>query len=93
MEKEEETREVNVQKVKEEGRFTPEEISKYFRFGVFVILILLLLVATFHFYIFALDAISTLFTYQYRSLVQAGFAACVIVVVFFLLRVVLIKER
>ena len=92
MEKGEEKRDVNV-KIKEEGGFTSEEIFKYFRFGVFIILMLLLLVATFHFYFFALNAISTLFTYEYQSLVQAGFAACVIVIVLYLLRAVLIKER
>jgi hypothetical protein len=79
--------------VKGEGRFASEDMFKYFRFGVFVILMLLLLVATFHFYFFAMDAISTLFTYKYHSLVQAGFAACVIAIVVYFLRAVLIKEK
>lgn len=76
-----------------EGRFAPEDIFRYFRFGVFVILMLLLLVATFQFYFFALNAISTLFKYEYHSLVQAGFAACIIAIVVYLLRAVLIKEK
>jgi hypothetical protein len=92
MERVEEKGDVSV-KVKEAGRFTSEEIFRYFKFGVFVILMLLLLVATFQFYFFALSAISTLFKYQYQSLVQAGFAACVIAIVVFLLRAVLMKER
>jgi hypothetical protein len=77
----------------EEGRFASEDIFRYFRFGVFIILMLLLLVATFQFYLFAMDAISTLFTYKYHSLVQAGFAACVIAIVVYFLRVVLIREK
>ncbi|MCD6203533.1 MAG: hypothetical protein J7I99_04145 [Methanophagales archaeon] len=81
-----------MEKDKEE-RFAHEDISRYFRFGVFIILMLLLLVATFQFYFFAMSAISTLFKYEYRSLVQAGFAACVIAIVVYLLRVALIKER
>ncbi|MDI6886076.1 MAG: hypothetical protein QMD22_06990 [archaeon] len=80
-------------KVKGEGRFAPEDMFRYFRFGVFVILMLLLLVATFQFYFFALNAISTLFKYEYHSLVQAGFAACIIAIVVYLLRAVLIKEK
>jgi len=85
-----------MEKDKEErgGRFAHEDISsRYFRFGVFIILMLLLLVATFQFYFFAMSAIATLFKYEYRSLVQAGFAACVIAIVVYLLRVALIKER
>ena len=84
-----------MEKDKEErgGRFAHEDISRYFRFGVFIILMLLLLVATFQFYFFAMSAIATLFKYEYRSLVQAGFAACVIAIVVYLLRVVLIKEK
>ena len=74
-----------------EGRFAPEDIFRYFRFGVFIILMLLLLVATFQFYFFAMNAISTLFTYKYHALVQAGFAACVIAIVVYLLRAVLIR--
>lgn len=77
----------------EEARFASGEIFRYFRFGVFVILMLLLLVATFQFYFFAMAAISTLFTYEYHSLVQAGFAACIIAIVVYLLRVVLIREK
>jgi hypothetical protein len=80
-------------KAKEESRFASGDIFRYFRFGVFIILMLLLLVATFQFYFFAMDAISTLFTYTYRSLVQAGFAACVIAIVVYLLRVVIVKEH
>ena len=81
------------EQAKREGRFASEDMFKYFRLGVFVILMLLLLVATFHFYFFAMDAISTLFTYKYHSLVQAGFAACVIAIVVYFLRAVLIKEK
>jgi hypothetical protein len=91
-EKGDETVKVKV-KEEEEGRFASEDIFRYFRFGVFIILMLLLLVATFQFYLFAMDAISTLFTYKYHSLVQAGFAACVIAIVVYFLRVVLIREK
>lgn len=80
-------------KAKEESRFASGDIFRYFRFGVFIILMLLLLVATFQFYFFAMDAISTLFTYRYHSLVQAGFAGCVIAIVVYLLRAVIIKEH
>lgn len=78
---------------KEESRFASGDLFRYFRFGVFIILMLLLLVATFQFYFFAMGAISTLFTYQYHSLVQAGFAACVIAIVVYLLRAVIMKEH
>ncbi len=54
---------------------------------------LLLLVATFQFYFLALEAISRLFVSEYRSLVQAGFVACVIAVVVYLLRAVITKEN
>lgn len=77
----------------EEGRFASEDIFRYFRLGVFIILMLLLLVATFQFYFFAMDAISKLFKSEYWSLVQAGFAACVIAVVVYFLRAVIIKEK
>jgi hypothetical protein len=94
MEKEKEKGDETVKdQVKREGRFASEDMFRYFRFGVFVILMLLLLVATFQFYFFALNAISTLFKYEYHSLVQAGFAACVIAIVVYLLRAVLIKEK
>ena len=83
----------NATKGEDEERFAPEDIFRYFRFGVFIILMLLLLVATFQFYFFAMAAISTLFTYEYRSLVQAGFAACVIAVIVYFLRVVIVKEK
>ncbi|KAF5432187.1 hypothetical protein C5S36_09085 [Candidatus Methanophagaceae archaeon] len=76
---------------KEEGKSM--DITRYFRFGVFIILMLLLLVATFQFYFFAMDTISTLFSYKYQSLVQAGFAACVIVVIIYFLRAVILKEK
>jgi len=94
MEKKDEKGAGNIkEQVKEEGRFSSEDIFRYFRFGVFIILMLLLLVATFQFYFFAMAAISTLFKYEYHSLVQAGFAACVIAVVVYFLRAVLIKEK
>ncbi len=80
-------------KGEEEGRFASEEIFRYFRFGIFIILMLLLLVATFQFYFFAMAAISTLFKYEYHSLIQAGFAACVIAVIVYLLRAVIVKEK
>jgi hypothetical protein len=80
-------------KREEEGGFTSADIFRYFRFGVFIILMLLLLVATFQFYFSAMDAISKLFKYEYWSLVQAGFAACVIAVVVYFLRAVIIKEK
>ncbi len=70
-----------------------EDIFRYFRLGVFVILMILLAVAVFQFYFFAMHAISALFKYEYRSLVQAGFAACVIAVVVYLLRAVIVKEK
>jgi hypothetical protein len=54
---------------------------------------LLLLVAVFQFYFLTLDAISTLFKNEYRALVQAGFAICVIGIVVYLLRAVIIKEK
>jgi len=76
---------------KEETKFM--DITRYFRFGVFIILMLLLLVATFQFYFFAMATISTLFSYKYQSLVQAGFAACVIVVIIYFLRAVILKEK
>ena len=77
----------------ERGRFASEDSFRYFRLGVFVILMLLLLVATFQFYFLALEAISRLFVSEYRSLVQAGFVACVIAVVVYLLRAVITKEN
>jgi len=80
-------------KGEDEGGFASENISKYFRFGIFIILMLLLLVATFQFYFFAMNAISTLFKYEYRSLVQAGFAACVIAVIVYFLRAVIVKGK
>ncbi len=70
-----------------------EDIFRYFRLGVFVILMILLAVAVFQFYFFAMHAISALFKYEYRSLVQAGFVACVIAVVVYLLRGVIVKEK
>jgi len=76
---------------KEEGKSM--DITRYFRFGVFIILMLLLLVATFQFYFFAMDTISTLFSDKYLSLVQAGFAACVIMVIIYFLRAVILKEK
>jgi len=82
-----------VVKGEDEGRVASGDIFRHFRVGVFIILMLLLLVATFQFYFFAMDAISTLFKYEYHSLVQAGFAACVIAVIVYLLRAVIIKEK
>ncbi len=93
MEKEEEKRDEAMKEKREEGRFASEDIFRYFRLGVFVILMLLLLVAIFQFYFLALGTISALFEYKYRSLVQAGFVACVIAVVVYLLRAVIIKEK
>lgn len=93
MEKEEEKRDEAMKEKREEGRFTSEDIFRYFRFGIFIILMLLLLVAIFQFYFLALGTISALFEYKYRSLVQAGFVACVIAVVVYLLRAVIVKEK
>ncbi len=83
----------NAIKGEDEGRFASEDIYRYFRFGIFIILMLLLLVATFQFYFFAMAAISTLFKYEYHSLVQAGFAACVIAVIVYFLRAVILKGK
>jgi len=80
-------------KGEDEGGFAAGDIYRYFRFGIFIILMLLLLVATFQFYFFAMSAISTLFKYEYHSLVQAGFAACVIAVIVYFLRAVIVKEK
>lgn len=80
-------------KGEDEARFASEDIYRYFRFGIFIILMLLLLVATFQFYFFAMAAISTLFKYEYHSLVQAGFAACVIAVIVYFLRAVIVKGK
>jgi len=93
MEKEEEKRDEAMKEKRGEGRFASEDIFRYFRLGVFVILMILLAVAVFQFYFFAMHAISALFEYKYRSLVQAGFVACVIAVVVYLLRAVIIKEK
>jgi len=93
MEKEEEKREEAMKEKREEERFASEDIFRYFRLGVFVILMILLAVAVFQFYFFAMHAISALFAYKYRSLVQAGFVACVIAVVVYLLRAVIVKEK
>ncbi|HJH25700.1 MAG TPA: hypothetical protein C5S37_02765 [Methanophagales archaeon] len=93
MEKEEEKRDEAMKEKREEGRFASEDIFRYFRLGVFVILMILLAVAVFQFYFFAMHAISALFKYEYRSLVQAGFVACVIAVVVYLLRAVIVKEK
>ena len=93
MEKEEEKRDEAMKEKREEGRFASEDIFRYFRLGVFIILMLLLLVAIFQFYFLALGTISALFEYKYRSLVQAGFVACVIAVVVYLLRAVIVKEK
>jgi putative copper export protein len=80
-------------KGEEEARFASETILGYFRLGLFIILMILLAVAIFQFYYFAMDAISTLFEHEYRSLVQTGFVACVIAVVVYLLRAVIIKGK
>jgi len=93
MEKEEEKRGEAMKEKREEERFASVDIFRYFRLGVFVILMILLAVAVFQFYFFAMQAISTLFDYKYRSLVQAGFVACVIAVVVYMLRVVIVKEK
>ena len=93
MEKEEEKRDEAMKEKREEGRFASEDIFRYFRLGVFIILMILLAVAVFQFYYYAMHAISTLFEYEYRSLVQAGFVACVIAIVVYLLRAVIIKEK
>jgi len=93
MEKEEEKRDEVMKEKREEGRFASEDIFRYFRFGIFIILMLLLLVAIFQFYFLALGTISALFEHKYRSLVQAGFVACVIAVVVYLLRAVIVKEK
>lgn len=93
MKKEEEKRDEVMKEKREEGRFASEDIFRYFRFGIFIILMLLLLVAIFQFYFLALGTISALFEYKYRSLVQAGFVACVIAVVVYLLRAVIVKEK
>ncbi|MEA2032251.1 MAG: hypothetical protein WA977_04335 [Halobacteriota archaeon] len=93
MEKEEEKRDEAMKEKREEERFASEDIFRYFRLGVFVILMILLAVAVFQFYFFAMHAISALFEYKYRSLVQAGFVACVIAVVVYLLRAVIVKEK
>nr|QNO53706.1 hypothetical protein ONPGGGGH_00004 [Methanosarcinales archaeon ANME-1 ERB6] len=93
MEKEEEKQDEAMKEKREEGRFASEDIFRYFRFGIFIILMLLLLVAIFQFYFLALGTISALFEYKYRSLVQAGFVACVIAVVVYLLRAVIVKEK
>lgn len=93
MEKEEEKRDEAMKEKRGEGRFASEDIFRYFRFGIFIILMLLLLVAIFQFYFLALGTISALFEYKYRSLVQAGFVACVIAVVVYLLRAVIVKEK
>lgn len=77
----------------EEGKNTSLDITRYFRFGVFIILMLLLLVATFQFYFYAMEAISYLFVPEFMPLVQAGFAACVIAVVIYFLRVVILKQK
>jgi uncharacterized membrane protein YidH (DUF202 family) len=89
MEKENEKRKKEEEK---KGRFASDDIFRYFRLGVFIILMILLAVAVFQFYYYAMHAISTLFEYEYRSLVQVGFVACVIAVVVYLLRAVIIKE-
>lgn len=78
-------------KSEEEARFASGDIVGYFRGGLFIILMILLAVAIFQFYYFAMDAIAMLFEREYRSLVQAGFVACVIAVVVYLLRGVIIK--
>ena len=62
------------------------DIAESFRKGVFFILMILLLIASIHFYVMMMDAFSTLFEYKYNSLIKAVFAACVIVVTIFLLR-------
>ncbi len=77
---------------KGEGGGRSEDIYRYFRVGVFIILMLLLLVASFQFYFFIMDALAQLFSYEYRSLVQAGFAASVIAIIVYLLRGVIIRE-
>ncbi|MHC1566737.1 MAG: hypothetical protein ACXQS7_04075 [Candidatus Syntropharchaeia archaeon] len=63
-----------------------EDLRRYFKIGVFIILMFLLLVATFQFYFSVMDALSSFFDYRYRSIVQAGFALCVIVITILLLR-------
>jgi len=93
MEKEEEKRDEAMKEKREEVRFASGDIFRYFRLGIFVILMILLAVAVFQFYFFAMHAISALFEYKYRSLVQAGFVACVIAVVVYLLRAVIVKEK
>jgi len=73
--------------------FSSENLFRYFRFGVFVILMLLLLVSVFLFYFFTLSAISSMFKYEFKPLVQAIFALCVTVVVLCSLRLVIALGR
>lgn len=78
----------------EEGKNKAKEfdIATKFREGLFLILMILLFIATIHFYFSITSAVSNLFDYQYVSLVNAGFAACVIVVVVFFLRNIFLKQ-
>ncbi|MDY6865588.1 MAG: hypothetical protein SVY15_06435 [Halobacteriota archaeon] len=68
------------------------DMAESFRKGVFFILMILLLIASIHFYIMMMDAFSTLFEYRYNSLIKAVFAACVIAVTTFLLRNNIVKK-
>ncbi|MDY6965030.1 MAG: hypothetical protein SVM80_03550 [Halobacteriota archaeon] len=77
----------------EEKKSKEFDMAENFRKGVFLILMILLLISTIHFYISITDAVSTLFDYRYRSLVKAGFAACVIAITALLLRNVIVGKN
>jgi hypothetical protein len=57
------------------------------------ILILLLLIATLTFYFSVMNAISRLFDYNYRSVVEAGFALTVIAISLILLKRIVRMEE
>ena len=63
-----------------------------FKVGIFLILMVLLFISTIHFYFSVMDAVSRLFEYRYKPLVNAGFAASVISVVVYLLRNMFLKK-
>ncbi len=70
-----------------------DDLHRILRLATAGILILLLLIATLTFYFSVMSSISRFFDYNYRSVVEAGFALTVIVISLILLkRIVRIEE-
>ena len=72
---------------------TDSDLERYFRTGLFAIVMCLMLIATFHFYFSVQDVIGTWFLYQYQPIFKAIFSLIVIVLCTYLLRFYIISHR